>query len=338
LERCVLRYGGYTHGMIWCQNSGQISVTNCTLLSSGGDGILSSTTGNMIRNCVIAYSTGKGVNLTAGSAQVVYCDLWANSGNVFGPSTITTGTIGEDPQLVSLSLSDYRLLPGSPCIDTGDPALLDADGSVSDIGALPPWPCINYAKTRADDVDVEVVHAVVIGGTDVFDGCAYIEDWDRTAGIKVTSPVPLPTDREVRGTGQMTTVSGERVLNLATADVGDPRPLPEPFGMINKSLGGGDWKYDSATGAGQMGLSGGVGLNNVGLLVRIWGAFTYIDAHTFEITDGSGPAIKCVVPDGFTIDSNHTYVTVLGISSTEMSGGELRPVLLLRYAEDIIDI
>jgi len=46
------------------------------------------------------------------------------------------GNIDADPMFVLPDKRDYRLLWGSPCIDTGHPDSLDADSTRSDIGAL----------------------------------------------------------------------------------------------------------------------------------------------------------------------------------------------------------
>jgi len=59
--------------------------------------------------------------------------------------------------------------------------------------------------------------------------------------------------------------------------------VPPPLGLNNRALGGSE--LNSYT----PGVTGGVGLNNIGLLVRTWGAVTYIDTgqRFFYIDDGS---------------------------------------------------
>jgi len=46
------------------------------------------------------------------------------------------GNIDEDPLFVAPEYGDYRLLWGSPCIDSGNPDSLDLDGTRSDMGAF----------------------------------------------------------------------------------------------------------------------------------------------------------------------------------------------------------
>jgi len=45
-----------------------------------------------------------------------------------------------------------------------------------------------------------------------------------------------------------------------------------PIGTPLKYLGGASYHYDQDTGAGQIGVADGIGLNNIGLLVKAWGA------------------------------------------------------------------
>ena len=57
--------------------------------------------------------------------------------NVLGGAA-GTGNFDADPLWVDrLFAGDLHLLAGSPCIDAGDPTVLDPDGSRSDVGALP---------------------------------------------------------------------------------------------------------------------------------------------------------------------------------------------------------
>ena len=64
-----------------------------------------------------------------GVSGATYCNVeggWAGTGNIDVPALFVDG-VGRD----------YHLADGSPCIDAGDPALLDPDGTRSDIGAFP---------------------------------------------------------------------------------------------------------------------------------------------------------------------------------------------------------
>lgn len=59
------------------------------------------------------------------------CFYWANQSACMDTFE---GKVIEDPMFVSST--DFRLQPGSPAIDSGDPSIFDADGSRSDMGAF----------------------------------------------------------------------------------------------------------------------------------------------------------------------------------------------------------
>lgn len=102
--------------------------------------------------------------------------------------------------------------------------------------------------------------------------------------------------------------------------------------FANPILGGGRLNPNTP------GVTGGVGVNNIGLLVRIFGRFSYIDAQTFSIDDGSGVNVKCAVPAGVTLDPSWSFAQVTGISSCEPVGPDLHRLILVRGQEDIVPL
>jgi len=92
---------------------------------------------------VYGAPTGTGVE---GDENVTfrYSDVFGNAGGEFEGSmtdpTGSDGNISSDPMLVDTLAPDpadwdLHLQVGSPCLDTGDPGILDADGGPSDMGA-----------------------------------------------------------------------------------------------------------------------------------------------------------------------------------------------------------
>ena len=98
----------------------------------------------LLYNNIIVNNTGGGIwdwNRT-GNAKAFCNNSWNNIPNQFGNdqgiydvSTIVGG-ISVDLMFVDPENGDFRLQPGSPCIDAGDPyGTLDPDGTRADIGA-----------------------------------------------------------------------------------------------------------------------------------------------------------------------------------------------------------
>ena len=107
-------------------NSGDMSLTNCTVAGNGPEGwsgIVHESATGLLENCIVT-----GGMSTGGSCRVaaLFCDVeggWPGVGNV-----------DADPMFANPAGGDYTLQPGSPCIDTGMPYVLDRDGSASDMG------------------------------------------------------------------------------------------------------------------------------------------------------------------------------------------------------------
>lgn len=192
---------------------------------------------------------------------------------------------------------------------------------------------ISDAKKKADDYPVAVQGAVVSAA---FGEWFYVETENRSTGILVHWPQhnAIP-GRKVDVIGAIkTNESWERYIEAASADDRGQRKL-NPVGMSIAAVGGSNWKGIGGYTGRQKGVTGGVGLNNVGLLVRLSGRFTYIDEHNFTLDDGSGAMVHCVTPAGVLANPTWQFVTVSGISSLEMVGDELHSKLLVRNDEDI---
>ena len=117
----------------------------------------------------------------------------------------------------------------------------------------------------------------------------------------------------------MATVStGERYLDDATVTVTGTPSLLGPVGMSNRALGGGDY---GAPPNYQIGVTGGAGPNNVGLLVKVWGEATV--SGTTTIDDGSGVTVRIITNGLTTPPADGEYVTLTGISSIAPGGGRL---------------
>jgi hypothetical protein len=111
-----------------------VFVQSCTITANGGAGIDNATSFNFIlMHDSIVQGNGLQSDFEATSVlDVSYCLLQGEEAtSSFG------GNSNEPARLWSSAGSDFFPEPGSPAIDAGNPALLDPDGSILDIGALP---------------------------------------------------------------------------------------------------------------------------------------------------------------------------------------------------------
>ena len=88
--------------------------------------------------------------------------------------------------------------------------------------------------------------------------------------------------------------------------------------MCIRAVGGGDWHYDPDTGAGQRGIPGVFGLNNIGLLVRIQGRVlsgASGGAGPIVVDDGGGVPVSVSLPEGVTSPGPGVHAIVTGVVS-----------------------
>jgi parallel beta-helix repeat protein len=154
LTNCTINGNTATHGG-GLVNSATATLTNCTIsdnTASFGGGLYNSLSATLT-NCTInsnkASSNGGGLYNYSNTVTLMNCIMWGDSlqevytkvggtvavaySNIQGGYT-GTGNINADPLFVDAAAGDYHLQSGSPCIDTGHPAYLDEDDTLSDMG------------------------------------------------------------------------------------------------------------------------------------------------------------------------------------------------------------
>lgn len=129
--RCVIRDNwAWNAAGVW-----QTDLDRCVVYANQGGGV----TGSTVVNSILWGNPG---------VQAVNCDVrWSD---VQG-GTAGVGNIALDPLFWSAASGDFRLQPGSPCIDAGRPGDVDPDGTRVDMGAFPFGSSVLGAVTFCDN-------------------------------------------------------------------------------------------------------------------------------------------------------------------------------------------
>lgn len=191
---------------------------------------------------------------------------------------------------------------------------------------------VQQIATVAEAKQAPIGTACLLSGkivTASFSDCFYIEDIDRSSGIKVMPGSSVSVGDIVDVTGVIGISDGERQINtLDVIAMGTASDLPRPVGIRGDLLGGG------ALNDYTPGITGAVGLNNIGLLARTWGKVTSVASGYFIIECKTAVTIK-VKSGSLSAPSVGNYVAITGISSCEIVGGAISRVILPRDQADI---
>ena len=165
--------------------------------------------------------------------------------------------------------------------------------------------------------------------TAAFDGHFYVEEPDRSSGIKVVSELVVEVDDEVDVTGVLGISDGERQINAGNVvALGIAAEPPSPIGIRGDQLGGGALNWYTP------GITGACGVNNIGLLMTTWGRVTSTGYKHFYIESRPAITVK-VVSDSLIQPEIGEFVVVTGISSCEVLSGATGRAILPREQSDI---
>lgn len=130
LVRCIV-HGNRGTSFFGVETAYDTFLVDCTIADNDiGVEVSSFTEALWMRNCIVWGNT---FNYFQG-AMPFFLDINYSAGGPF-PLSEGPGNVNSDPGMWNVAAGDYRLRPGSPCIDTGNPALPnDPDASIGDIG------------------------------------------------------------------------------------------------------------------------------------------------------------------------------------------------------------
>lgn len=168
----------------------------------------------------------------------------------------------------------------------------------------------------------KVVTAVISGGF-------YAEEVDRSSSVRVISNLTVHVGDIVDVTGIVGTCDGERQITTGTVTaMGIAAGPTRPYAMRGDMLGG------APLGSLASGITGGIGASNMGLLVETWGTVSSLGTGYFYIDCIPGVSVK--VKSGSLLQPKvGDIITVVGISTGDVSGGAICRAILPRTQADI---
>jgi parallel beta-helix repeat protein len=154
LTNCIItgnRAEGGSGGGMHCEYDSNPSLTNCTVTGNtaeaGGGLACSQYSSPTLTSCILWADTPGEIYADSGSPVVAYCDVqggWTGEGNI-NADPLFVDPVGPDG-VPATQDDDFRLSPGSPCIDAGDStavpldvADLDGDGDTIERTPLDLW-------------------------------------------------------------------------------------------------------------------------------------------------------------------------------------------------------
>lgn len=253
-------------------------------------------------------------------------------------TTATSGTRNID---LSMGQTYYILVQAEDTVNLWTPVAA-SDGIL--VSAAVGAQRASEAKEYADGQAVVLSGVVVsrVWSTDPW--VCYVQDADRASGIRVegTGAAPI-AGAAITVTGVLGSIGPERKVIASGFEVNGNPGEPDPLGLNIGTLGGGSGTYDPGPPAtGQMGVTDGAGINNVGLLVRLCGKVTRSEDGEafFYLDDGSGTSdatatgVRCIA-EGLDKPDVGSQVIVTGASGVMEVGSKVVRCLRVQRQPDI---
>ncbi len=130
--------------LVLAGNVAEATTAEGGALHLAGGGAVALVNSVLYANTASSLGASGGAASGTGTLSLSYADVYANapSASLYGSIEVDGSTVLEvDPLFVDTDGTapgewDLHLSPGSPLVDAGDPAVLDADGSRSDVGVF----------------------------------------------------------------------------------------------------------------------------------------------------------------------------------------------------------
>lgn len=192
---------------------------------------------------------------------------------------------------------------------TSDPELGEVSAEIDAVAAVTPAVTVGAARKLGDGE-----YAVIWGAkvTAVFPGEGFfIEQPDRSAGLRIASAAPVQEGDLIALTGHVTGSADGRVIEDAFVTVLESGPTLAPVGITNKTAGS-----DML----------------LGMLVKVWGNRKDGGPGWILIDDGSGNPVRVEYGTLATVPASAEFITVTGILTRDTDGTS---VVRIRKAEDL---
>lgn len=195
---------------------------------------------------------------------------------------------------------------------------------------------LGEALPYIDGQKVKITSKIVVAGTDQIGGSFYLEELDRSAGLRVVTSALVREGNKVSLLGPVGTLYGEKaVLNPVEVTIEDVGcPTAKPLCMLARDIGAGEPMYSLPCGWRPSGL------RNIGILAKVTGQVTAIGSDVFYLDDGSG-AYDGIGPGGIRVKAKGAlpsvgnFVSVVGISGCDQVGATIVPTLRMRKPADL---